>query len=89
EGGNCIDPRLSRLVLNVLTSKETTVDSPLSKREQQVLEQLAMGYLKKEIANNLNLSLHTVNRYSENLYKKLQVTNVAAAVATAIRKGLI
>jgi DNA-binding NarL/FixJ family response regulator len=89
QGGNVIDPRLSRLVLNVLTSSQTPVENPLSEREQQVLEQLAMGYVKKEIADNLQLSIHTVNRYSENLYKKLQVSNVAAAVAKAIRKGLI
>ncbi|PXA05468.1 DNA-binding response regulator [Coraliomargarita sinensis] len=89
QGGNVIDPRLSRLVLNVLTSGEAPDDNPLSERERQVLEQLAMGYAKKEIADNLQLSFHTVNRYSENLYKKLQVSNVAAAVATAIRKGLI
>ncbi|MEO0509650.1 MAG: response regulator transcription factor [Verrucomicrobiota bacterium] len=89
EGGNVIDPRLSRLVLKVLTSSEAPEENPLSEREQQVLEQLAMGFVKKEIAENLELSIHTINRYSENLYKKLQVTNVAAAVATAIRKGLI
>lgn len=89
QGGNVIDPRLSRLVLKVLTSGEAPEENPLSEREQQVLEQLAMGYAKKEIADNLGLSIHTVNRYSENLYKKLRVTNVAAAVATAIRKGLI
>lgn len=88
-GGNVIDPRLSRLVLQVLTSNEAQSESPLSKREQQVLEQMAMGYVKKEIADNLGLSQHTINHYAENLYKKLQVSNVAAAVATAIRKGLI
>ncbi len=89
EGGNIIDPRLSRLVLQVLTSSQAPVDNLLSEREQQVLQQLSMGYLKKEIAVNLGLSLHTINGYTENLYKKLQVTNVAAAVATALRKGLI
>ncbi|MEM6884146.1 MAG: response regulator transcription factor [Verrucomicrobiota bacterium] len=89
QGGNIIDPRLSRIVLNVLTSKQTKVENPLSDREQQVLEQLAMGHVKKEIADHLGLSLHTINRYTENLYKKLQVSNVAAAVATAIRKGII
>lgn len=61
----------------------------MSLREKQVLKQLSMGYVKKEIADNLGLSVHTINRYAENLYKKLQVSNVAAAVATAIRKGLI
>jgi len=89
QGGNIIDPRLSRLVLQVLTSENVPIENPLSRREKQVLEQLAMGHLKKEIADNLELSQHTINRYTENLYKKLRVSNVAAAVATAIRKGLI
>lgn len=88
-GGHIIDPRLSRLVLNVLTSEDSSPENPLSQREQEVLEQLAMGHVKKEIASNMNLSLHTINGYTENLYKKLKVSNVAAAVATAIRKGLI
>ncbi|MEM1158551.1 MAG: response regulator transcription factor [Verrucomicrobiota bacterium] len=89
QGGHIIDPHLSRLVLRALTGDETQVDNPLSTREHQVLEQLAMGHVKKEIASNLNLSQHTINRYTENVYKKLRVSNVAAAVATAIRKGLI
>ncbi|MEO0454590.1 MAG: response regulator transcription factor [Verrucomicrobiota bacterium] len=89
QGGCIIDSRLSRIVLDALTSPSAPAENPLSEREQQVLEQLAMGYLKKEIADNLELSQHTINRYTENLYKKLQVSNVAAAVASAIRKGII
>ncbi|MGJ8641554.1 MAG: response regulator [Opitutaceae bacterium] len=89
QGGHIIDPRLSRLVLQVLTSEQVPEEGTLSKREKEVLEQLAMGHVKKEIADNLELSLHTINRYTENLYKKLKVSNVASAVATAIRKGLI
>lgn len=89
EGGCVIDPQLSRLVLTALDSHDPAKDSPLSHRECQVLELLAMGYVKKEIAAQLGLSYHTIAEYTDNIFKKLQSPNTAAAVATAIRKGLI
>ncbi|MBK1875993.1 response regulator [Pelagicoccus mobilis] len=89
DGGCVIDPQLSRLVLDALDSKEPSKDSTLSNRERQVLELLAMGLVKKEVADRLNLSYYTVSEYTDNIYKKLQSPNAAAAVATAIRKGLI
>ncbi len=89
EGGSVIDPQLSRLVLNALMSDDSSIDNPLSRRERQVLELLAMGYVKKEVADQLDLSYRAVALYTENLYKKLQVPNIAAAVATAYRRNLI
>jgi len=89
EGGCVIDSKLSKLVLEVLTQQKAELETPLSQREQQVLELLALGYVKKEIAKDLDLSYRAIALYTENIYKKLQVSNVAAAVATAIRKGLI
>lgn len=46
EGGTVIDPQLSRLVLKAFQDKGTGEDNPLSKRERQVLELMAMGYAK-------------------------------------------
>ena len=89
DGGTVIDPQLSRLVLNAFQDKGTGEDNPLSKRERQVLELMAMGYAKKDVANDLSLSYSTVALYTANIYEKLQVPNIAAAVSTAIRKGLI
>lgn len=89
EGGCVIDPKLSRLVLNTLSNPEDDKDNPLSQREVQVLELLAQGKVKKEVAKELDLSYRAIALYTENIYKKLQVSNVAAAVATAIRKGFI
>ena len=89
EGGSVIDPKLSRLVLKALTEIEPTSSSILSKREQQVLELMAAGYVKKEVAEQLGISYSAVALYTANIYEKLQVPNIAAAVATAIRRGLI
>ncbi|MGL4400354.1 MAG: response regulator [Luteolibacter sp.] len=89
EGGTVIDPQLSRLVLKAIHEKGNQEDNPLSKRERQVLELMAMGYAKKDVAIELGLSYSAVALYTANIYEKLQVPNIAAAVSSAIRKGLI
>ena len=53
----------------------------LSPREQEVLELLARGYLYKEIAERLNISVPTVNTYIRRMYEKLHVRSRAQAVA--------
>lgn len=89
EGGTVIDPQLSRLVLKAFQDKGNQEDNPLTKRERQVLELMAIGYAKKDVAIELGLSYSAVALYTANIYEKLQVPNIAAAVGTAIRKGLI
>jgi len=53
----------------------------LSPREQEVLDLLAQGYLYKEIAERLNISVPTVNTYVRRMYEKLHVRSRAQAVA--------
>jgi len=53
----------------------------LSHREQEVLELLARGFLYKEIAEHLNISVPTVNTYVRRMYEKLHVRSRAQAVA--------
>ena len=53
----------------------------LSHREQEVLDLLARGYLYKEIAEQLNISVPTVNTYVRRMYEKLHVRSRAQAVA--------
>jgi DNA-binding NarL/FixJ family response regulator len=53
----------------------------LSPREREVLDLLARGYLYKEIAESLAISLPTVNTYIRRIYEKLHVRSRAQAVA--------
>jgi DNA-binding response OmpR family regulator len=55
--------------------------SPLSEREQEVLEHLARGYLYKEIATALELEETTIRTYVRRIYQKLDVHSRAQAVA--------
>lgn len=53
----------------------------LSPREQEVLDLLARGFLYKEIADSLVLSVQTVNTYIRRIYEKLHVRSRAQAIA--------
>ena len=61
----------------------------LSLRELQVLELVAEGMRNKEIAAALGISADTAGMHVKNLYTKLYVHDRTAAVAKAIRRGII
>jgi DNA-binding NarL/FixJ family response regulator len=62
---------------------------PLSKREQDVLEQLATGKSTREIAEVLELGDETVKSHLSRIYTKLKATDRVQAVVIAMRHGLV
>jgi two-component system, NarL family, nitrate/nitrite response regulator NarL len=65
-------------------------DTPsLSERERQVLEMIAEGMSAPEMGRRLYLSPATVKSHLQSLYEKLGVSDRAAAVAEAMRRGLL
>ncbi len=93
DGGASIDPKLAHITLQLIRRIQPEApdedDQLLTAREVEVLQMLSEGYVKKEIADQLGLSLHAIDKRMRRIYIKLQVQNVAAAVATALRKGWI
>jgi DNA-binding NarL/FixJ family response regulator len=61
----------------------------LSGRELQVLRSVAEGLSNKEIASDLDISVHTVARHVTNIMRKLSAANRAQAAATALRRGML
>jgi two-component system response regulator NreC len=61
----------------------------LSQREREVLKLIAEGYKNKEIAEDLCISLKTVEKHRANLMKKLDLHNAAALTVYAVDKGLV
>ena len=84
-GGSPMSSQIARKVVQNFYRNETqtagggTVE--LSGREREVLELLARGYLYKEIADMLKISVQTVNTYIRRIYEKLHVRSRAQAVA--------
>lgn len=61
----------------------------LTERERQLYQLLAEGKSNKEIANLLNLSLHTVETHRTRIMEKLDVHSSAELVLSAVRRGLV
>jgi DNA-binding NarL/FixJ family response regulator len=57
----------------------------LSERERQVLQGLAQGLVYKQIAEELDVSIHTVRNYIRRIYEKLHVRTGAEAVAKYLK----
>jgi DNA-binding NarL/FixJ family response regulator len=81
-GGSPISSQIARKVIEAFTVKEKTNEyfQELSKREQEILEQLSKGYRYKEIADQLFLSIETVRTHIRNIYEKLQVNSRVEAL---------
>jgi DNA-binding NarL/FixJ family response regulator len=82
EGGSPMSPKIARKVLSTFNvpKLDNSVNALISKREQEVLELLSKGFLYKEIADKLNISISTVKRHLNSIYSKLQVQNKVEAV---------
>ena len=68
---------------------EENGDSPLTRRETEVLRLVAVGLSNREIASSLVLSEHTVHRHVANILRKLTQSSRAAAATQAARAGYI
>ncbi len=82
-GGSPMTSNIARKVVQSFgqTHAPSSAADNLSAREQEVLDLLARGYLYKEIAERLNISVPTVNTYVRRVYEKLHVRSRAQAVA--------
>lgn len=76
-GGSPISSQIARKVIEAFTVKYKTNEffQQLSRREQEILEQLSKGYRYKEIADQVYLSIETVRTHVRNIYEKLQVNS--------------
>lgn len=68
---------------------ESSGDSPLTRRETEVLHLVAAGLSNREIASSLVVSEHTVHRHVANILRRLGQSSRAAAAAHGTRAGLI
>ncbi|AJC81521.1 LuxR family transcriptional regulator protein [Rhizobium etli bv. phaseoli str. IE4803] len=64
-------------------------ETPLTRREMEILHYLAEGMTSMEISKMLKISNHTVDWYMNGLQNKLKAKNRQQAVALAFRHGLI
>ena len=89
-GGVPMTPRIAHRVLQLFSKfAPKQSDYGLSPREKDTLELMVQGFIRKEIADRLSLSLHTVDTYLRGIYRKLEVNTRTGAVAKALKEGLV
>jgi len=81
-------PEVIARVLHQPSAEKRGENSVLTERELEVLKAAAHGERSKEIAIHLGISERTVKAHLDSVYNKLGVDSRAAAVATAIERGL-
>ena len=78
--GGAMSANVARLVMN---SFRRNIDSPLSKRETEVLKHIAEGKSRKSIADELHVDAETIKTHIKNIYNKLDVHSKEEAIKAA------
>jgi len=86
-GGAPMSTSIARIVVKSFQSAPAhqPAGAELSHREQEVLEGLAQGLAYKQIADQLDVSIHTVRNYIRRIYEKLHVRSRTEAVAKFLK----
>ena len=88
-GRTVVPPELTSGLADQIRLRAQRTGPVLSEREQQVLRGFAEGKSIPDLAAELYLGASTVKTHTQRLYEKLGVSDRAAAVAEAMRRGLI
>ncbi len=90
-GDSYIQPSLLPTLNSRLINRDTDKDKleSLTRRELEILKQIAGGMFNKEIATNLNISERTVKNHISNIFKKIDVSDRTQAAVFAIRNNVV
>lgn len=94
DGNNYFSKEVTQSLIDDLAGKKKpkqrlTLETPLSKREKEVLKLIAAEYTNQEIADELFISVRTVDSHKHNLLEKTGAKNVAGLVLFAVEHDLI
>ena len=89
-GGSPLTPQIARHVITAFSATRTKkLATDLTPREKEILAYLADGLAKKQVADKLNISPHTVDYHVRKIYGKLHVNNLSGAITKAVKDGLV
>ena len=91
DGDSYIQPSLIPSLNSRLVNRDIDKEkiAALTKREMEILTQIAGGMFNKEIAMNLNISERTFKNHISNIFKKIDVSDRTQAAVFAIRNNIV
>ncbi|MBI4499842.1 MAG: response regulator transcription factor [Gemmatimonadetes bacterium] len=88
-GGTYLSPQVSRPVISDYTERTSRHSlERLTARQREILQLIAEGNSTKDIAQNLGLSVKTVETHRAQLMARLDIHDIAGLVRYAIRAGI-
>jgi NarL family two-component system response regulator LiaR len=90
-GESALHPAIARMLVQELAqpSQRASAADPLTKRELEVLQLVAVGQCDREIADRLGISEATVRTHVSNILAKLNLGSRTQAALYALREGLV
>ena len=89
KGEGYLSPAVSDAVLSDYRKHVTAPLDLLTAREREVLQMIATGKTNKDIANDLKLSVYTVDAHRGRIMEKLNLHSTGELVRFAVRNGLV
>jgi len=93
QGRYFLSPRISGYLVqgfvNPGSRDSTKLESALTSRQREILMLISEGLTEKEIARQLNISVHTVHVHKNNIMDKLDIHTKAGLIKYALKMGLI
>ncbi len=88
-GGKSYSPRLTEALATGKADRGDLAAEILTRREREILRHAALGKTNREIADELDISVRTVESHRANLMHKLDLENVQELVAFALKQGVV
>lgn len=76
-------------VIKIITNNDLPNPMELSDREMQVIRYVGKGFSSDKIADELNVSIHTVNSHRKNVLKKLGLKSPTELIVYAVKQGWV
>jgi len=90
-GGATLTPRVAQKISQLVPVEENdkAPEGVLTAKQIEILNHIALGFDYKEIADELDLSEHTVRRHIENIYQRLEVNSKKEAIRAGFKFGFL
>jgi DNA-binding NarL/FixJ family response regulator len=89
EGGKSFSPIVTNILAEAVVKPEPNAVSDITPREKEVLNLVVKGNSTKQIADQLNISIRTVESHRINMLKKMKVSNTAELIKKAFDLKII
>jgi len=88
-GRHYFSREIEDIILIDITKKKDPPLTPLTEREEEIVQLLALEYTNDRIAAELHISYRTVETHRKNIMQKTKTQNLAGLMRYAFSKGLI